>query len=233
VACCRPEVGSFNVRHAPRVSAETNATLTISATPSASPTHQSDRQNTRTKGPGAPSEAARGAPLRGMAGRLIAAAGRGGACAATHVGIRSPQDQQACIQASRDGPSAAPDLINLCPLIPHISRAAETPFGRHRASRPELSQPGPRTVNRISVVSAAGPRRTSVHVSAKVCVTRTRLSRVRLSPCEGRAQDQGLRRARSAPTGAGRPPAEGSSPGGRLRSWRPVEDGAATAGGPR
>jgi hypothetical protein len=29
------------------------------------------------------------------------------------------------------------------------------------------------------------------------------------------------------------PPAEGSSPGGRLRSWRPVEDGAATAGCPQ
>ena len=40
-----------------------------------------------------PLGAARGAPLRGMAGRLVAAAGRGGACAATHGGIRSPQDQ--------------------------------------------------------------------------------------------------------------------------------------------
>jgi hypothetical protein len=95
VACCRPEVGSFNVRHAPRVSAETNATLTISADPFASPTYLPDRQKSADEGVRRPLGAARGAPLRGMPGRLVAAAGRGGACAATH-GVPFPSNLMTC-----------------------------------------------------------------------------------------------------------------------------------------
>jgi len=45
----RTQVGGFNVRHTPRVSAETNATVMISVNPFASLTYLPDRQNPRTK----------------------------------------------------------------------------------------------------------------------------------------------------------------------------------------
>jgi hypothetical protein len=65
VACCRPEVGSFNVRHAPRVSAETNATLTISANPFAPPTYLPDREKSADEGVRGSNRVPREAPRSG------------------------------------------------------------------------------------------------------------------------------------------------------------------------
>jgi hypothetical protein len=49
VRCGRTQVGGFDVRHAPRVSAETNATVMIPVNPFASLTYLPARQNPRAK----------------------------------------------------------------------------------------------------------------------------------------------------------------------------------------
>ena len=126
VGCGRPEVGGFNVRHARSVNAETRASVMISANPCASLTHLPDRRNPRTKVSGVHREPREAPRSGGVAGRLVAAAGRGGACAATQ-GHPFPPRSISVPQASRHGPSAAPDLINSCPRDPPISWAPEGP----------------------------------------------------------------------------------------------------------
>lgn len=100
MGCGRPQVGGFNVRHVPRVSAESNATVMFPPILRFSDSLARPRESVRTKatdakgvvvnghtplkvragrgvnGPDSQSRAARGAPLRGVAGRINAAAGR-------------------------------------------------------------------------------------------------------------------------------------------------------------
>jgi hypothetical protein len=119
VACCRPEVGSFNVRHAPRVSAETNATLTASANPFASLAYLPDRQKSADERVRAvqrkPREAPRSGAWRGASLQRRAAV----AHVPRHTGgsVALKINKRAFRRAGMN-PARRRTLINSCPLDP-------------------------------------------------------------------------------------------------------------------
>ena len=189
VRCGRPQVGGFNVRHAPRVNAETNATVMISANPFPSLTYPARPPESADEGVRGSIGCRERRPAQGHGGAPRCSGGpRRRACRDTR-GDPSPQDSISVLSGGPAGPSAAPDVINSAPVIP---QSPEPPKGCPSAPTPRNSLRGnplsPAPERSIEQASRVQPGRPSNICPpgggawkfgpagrAKVCVAKTRL----------------------------------------------------------